>query len=91
MGFAKSSFQVGKALYTMIVRSGGAVYNKKYELSSVSKNKNGNDFFVMQVRPAGACSADEIEIGRMLYDAFAPKLKDLKVHDVDAGAEGHQE
>ena len=90
MGFAKTSFQVGKALYTMIVRSGGAVYNKKYELTSVSKSKNGNDFFVFQVRPSGKCSEDEMAIGKMLYDAFAPKLKDLKVHDVDAGAESHE-
>ena len=91
LGFAKTSMQVGKGLYTMIVRSGGAVYTRKYELSSVSKNKNGNDFFVLQVRPAGKCTEDEVEIGRMLHEAFAPKLRDLKVHDVDACAEAHGE
>ncbi len=65
----------------MAVGSGGSMRSRKYELSAVSKNKAGNDFFVTQVRPLGKCDEDEIAIGNMLYEVFAPKLKDLKVHE----------
>lgn len=86
LGFAKSSFSAGKAFFTMALGFGGAMYSRKYELSAVSKQKAGNDFYVLQVRAAGRCTEDELQIGKMLYDVFAPKLKDLKVHEEGSDA-----
>lgn len=84
LGFAKTSFGSGKSFFTMALGFGGAMYSRKYELSALAKNKSGNDFFILSVRAAGKCDEDELEIGKMLYDVFAPKLKDLKVHAPDA-------
>lgn len=92
LGFAKTSLKAGKNFWTMAFGFGGAIYSRKYELTSQSQSKGGNDFYVLNVRPAGPCDPDELEIGQTLYQAFAPKLKDLKVHepeeDREPGAEG---
>lgn len=91
LGFAKTSFRTGKEFFTMALGFGGAMFSRKYELTSQFKQKGGNDFFMLAVRAAGRCGEDELAIGQMLYDVFAPKLKDLNVHAPDAGDEGKTE
>lgn len=88
LGFCKSSFKTGKDFFTMAFGFGGAMYTRKYDLTSVSKNKSGNDFFVLQVRSAGKCNEDELAIGKALFNTFGPKIKDLKVHEESEAPEG---
>lgn len=81
VSFARSSFSAGKDFNTMAVSFGGAMYSRKYELSAVKKSKGSKEFYILQVRHAGKCSPDELEIGEVLNRNFGGVVK---VHEEGA-------
>lgn len=84
LSFAKTGYKAGKNFFTMAMSFGGAMYSRKYSLRTVQQTNDKGSFYVPEVTPVGPCSEDELEIGKTLYDTFAPGIKSLKVHEENA-------
>lgn len=90
LSFSRTSYTAGKNFYTMAVGYGGAMYGHKYQLEAVQETNSKGTFYVLGVRHAGACTPQETEVGKMLYDAFGASIQTLKIHDEEPepGSEG---
>lgn len=81
LSFSRTGYKAGKNFFTMAMGFGGALYSRKYQLKSVSDTNDKGTYYVPEVTPIGPCSADEVEIGKVLYDTFGPSIKAMKVHE----------
>lgn len=83
LSFSKTSYMAGKAFWTMAIGTGRPMHADKYAIKTMQKSAKGNTFYVLSVEKGTAATADELEIGAALSEAFAG-VKDVKVHDEDA-------
>jgi hypothetical protein len=86
LSFGKTSYGAGKELLNIARYAGGAMRSGKYELGVRQETNEKGTYYVYTVAKVGTVEADELEIGKTLYDAFAPYVKELKVHE-EGGSE----
>jgi len=81
VSFSKTSFKAGKKLISLALRAGGDMFSQKYRLGTKKEEKDSNTYFVLTVEPAGQPDEQSYKIAEILYEHFATKAKDLKVHE----------
>jgi len=87
VSFSKTSFKAGKKLISLALRSGGDMFSQKYRLAS-KKEVNGDiSYYTLTVEPAGAADEAIYKAAEALYETFANKAKDLKIHEEGQAAE----
>jgi len=86
LSFSKTSYEMGRRFYFMALEAGGEMYSHKYKLASKQQAKGSNTFHVLEVTKAGKCSAEEMEIGKIVYDRF--QAAELKVHEEEFNEPG---
>jgi hypothetical protein len=90
LSFSRSSYPVGKELYNLALRAEGDMFSQKYELGAKKVEANSNSWYVFTVRPLGVCTADELEVGSLIYDKFFETRDTMKVDEEtrEPGSEG---
>jgi hypothetical protein len=81
LSFGKTSYRAGQDFLTMAFGFGGDMYSRKYKIAAKQVTNPKGTFYVWQITPAGKTTADEIEIGNTLFEAFAGV--DVKAHEED--------
>lgn len=81
LSFSKTSYTAGKEFFTMAFGFGGAMYSRKYELSSVLQSRGDMSWYAYSTRAAGKCSEDELAIGHTLMTSFGAAVRNLRVHE----------
>jgi len=87
LSFSKTSFKAGKKLISLALRAGGDMFSQKYRLGTKKEEKDSNTYYVLTVEPAGPADEQIYKEAEKLYEQFASKAKDLKVHEEGQGAE----
>lgn len=87
VSFSKTSFKAGKKLISLALRAGGDMFSQKYRLSSKKEESEGNTYHVLTVEPAGVTDEETRKVAEEMWESFAAKAKDLKVHDEGQSAE----
>jgi hypothetical protein len=81
VSFSKTSFKTGKKLISLALRTGGDMFGQKYRIGSKKEENDGNTYFVLTVEPAGAADEATYKAAEGLYEQFATKAKEIKIHD----------
>jgi hypothetical protein len=83
--FAKTNYNEGKKLFSLAKVSMQNMWHFGYTLNAVKKAKNNNEWFVIDVKPAGATTADERGYAANLFKNFRD-MNAIKFDLEDAGA-----
>jgi hypothetical protein len=88
VSFSKTSYEAGKNLLNLALRTKKAMFATKYKLSSAPQvNDAGQSYFVLQVDSLGPVTEEELILCKKLKDAYA--INTVKVHEeAPAGEEG---
>lgn len=96
LSFAKTSMRGGENLNSLLQSIGGNVWNNKYQIMIAQKGDVGNEYFAIDVKPAGFSTPEERIIGKLWFDMF--HKKNLKVDEsndegtrADANGKGWEE
>lgn len=84
LGFSKTSFSAGKKLLSLGHLSGKKPFERKYLLDSKTKTNEQGTFYVFDVKPAGAASPEEAQIGYDYWKKFSQRTNDIQ-SDHDEG------
>ncbi len=80
VSFMKTSARAGKQLLSLAMFSKGGMFTRKYKLTSVLKETDGNKYFVLEVIAAGITEKKELEIAESWH-------KDFRAHTIQVHAE----
>ncbi len=89
LSFAKTSMKGGENLNSLLMSTGGNVWNYKYQIVVNQKAGVEGEYYALDVKPAGMSSPEERIVGKLWYDMFYKK--NIKVDQSDeevAGADG---
>ncbi len=81
VSFSKTSYKAGKQLFSLAKFSGEDMFARKYSLTSEMETNNIASYAVLKVAPAGKVTPEEYKIGERLWQEYAAKVKDIKVHE----------
>jgi len=86
VSFAKTSYNAGKNLLNLALRTKKAMFATKYKLSSMPEvNSAGQSYFVLSVDSLGPVSEEEFALAKKLKDLYS--IKNVKVHEEAPAAE----
>ena len=80
LNFSKTSYNAGKRLLTLAKYLPGDIWDYKYKLASIEEHKNGNDYYVLKVTPAGKSDEETRQHAIGLYTQFKAMNVADKVH-----------
>ena len=78
ISFIKTSAKAGKKLLSLAMFSRGGMYTRKYKLTSVLKETDGNKYYVLEVLAAGVSDKKELEIAESWHKDF--RAQTINVH-----------
>lgn len=70
LSFAKTNFKEGKKLYSLAKVTMQNMWNFGYTLEAKEQAKNGNEWYIIDVAPAGATSDEDRAFGMELFKSF---------------------
>lgn len=88
LSFAKTNFNEGKKLYSLAKVTMQNMWNHGYTLDNKKMAKNGNEWYIMVVNPAGPTSDEDRAFAATLYQSYrttiqqvAMDLEDVSVNE----------
>ena len=81
VSFSKTSYKTGKTLLSLGKFGGGDLFSRKYKLAADMETNDIATYAVLKVQPTGIATPDEYSICEKLWNDFAAKAKDIKVHE----------
>lgn len=82
LSFSKTSYKAGKDLVSLAKFTGGDMFSRQYKLTSVEKTSPAGDTYnVLKVAAAGKATDEDYKFCEALWKDYAPKAKDIIVHD----------
>lgn len=88
LSFAKTNFNEGKKLYSLAKVTMQNMWNHGYTLDNKKMAKNGNEWYIMVVNPAGPTSDEDRAFAATLYQGYrttiqqvAMDLEDVSVNE----------
>ena len=81
LSFSKTSYRAGKNLLSLAKLRGGAMFSRKYRLSTDEVTNDQGTYFVLKVNPAANCTPEELAQGEMYFQQFGLKRDAIKTHD----------
>lgn len=82
LSFAKTNFAEGKKLYSLAKVTMQNMWNHGYTLNSKHMAKNGNEWFIIAVTPAGPTSDEDREYAIVMYQNFRNTIQQVAI-DLD--------
>lgn len=79
LSFSKTNYAEGKKLFSLAKVTMQSMFNHGYTLAAKIMAKNGNEWYNIDVKPAGITDADDIEFARGLYQNF--RNQNLNIDD----------
>lgn len=70
LSFSKTNYKEGKKLYSLAKVQMQNMWHFGYTLESKVVSKNGNEWYIIDVKPAGATAAEDRALGMSLYSNF---------------------
>lgn len=87
LSFARTNFAEGKKLYSLAKVTMQNMFNNGYKLVEKECNKNGNSWFIIDVKPNGPTSAEDREFATALFHAYKPMITTMNM-DMDNAVGG---
>lgn len=84
LSFAKTNFNEGKKLYSLAKVTMQNMWNHGYTLDNKKMAKNGNEWFIMVVSPAGPTSEDDRAFAASLYQTYRTTIQQVAMDLEDA-------
>lgn len=84
LSFAKTNFNEGKKLYSLAKVTMQNMWNHGYTIDNKKMAKNGNEWFIMVVSPAGPTSEDDRAFAASLYQTYRTTIQQVAVDLEDA-------
>lgn len=69
--FANTNFKNGRKFASMALYGGGAIFSKKYKITSKKEQNEQGVYYTTPVKPAGKPSTEEIALAKKLYEQFS--------------------
>ena len=85
INFKGTSYNAGQDLYTMARKAGGALWTRAYELSSVLRGKDGNEYYILKVVGAGEADPEIATKAESIYRSIS-KNRGAVLSDDEAGS-----
>lgn len=85
MSFSKTNYNEGKKLYSLAKVTMQNMWNYGYAVNEKKQAKSGNEWFVMQMAPAGPTSEEDRSFAEQMYKSFRGTLNDMKYDMDEAG------
>jgi len=89
LSFAKTNYNEGKRLYSLSKVTMQNMFNHKYRLDAKKMNKNGNEWYIIDVTPSGVSTEDERTYAIALYHMFFSRKTTLDF-DVEQGQQAEE-
>lgn len=70
LSFTKTSYKGARRLNTLLEEAGGNTYDNKFKLVVTLESKNGNDYYTINVVPAGKATPDEFAFCDACFKRF---------------------
>lgn len=86
LSFAKTNFAEGKKLYSLAKVTMQNMWNHGYTLSNKLMAKNGNEWHIITVQPAGPTSEDERAFAAALYKQYRETIQQVQMDMEDTSA-----
>lgn len=80
LSFSKTSYGAGKNLLSLAKLRGGAMFSRKYKLTTKELTNDQGTYFLMITNPAGDCDAETFKQGEAYFQQFGMKRQDIKTH-----------
>jgi len=80
LSFSKTSYKAGKNLLSLAKLRGGAMFSRRYKLSTDEVTNDQGTYFVMKVQPAGDCDPEMFKTTESYFQQFGMKRDVLKDH-----------
>lgn len=77
LSFAKTNFNEGKKLYSLAKVTMQNMWNHGYILDNKKMAKNGNEWFIMTVNPAGPTDEDDRAFAASLYQGYRTTIQQV--------------
>jgi hypothetical protein len=90
VGFSKTSYKAGRQLLSLAKFTPGDMFSRKYALTS-KQVKSEFTYQVLEVSPAGIPAESDYKFAECLWDEYASKAKDIKVHDEEGAGDEESE
>lgn len=84
LSFAKTNFNEGKKLYSLAKVTMQNMWNHGYTIDNKKMAKNGNEWFIMVVSPAGPTSEDDRAFAASLYQTYRTTIQQVAMDLEDA-------
>jgi hypothetical protein len=84
LSFAKTNFNEGKKLYSLAKVTMQNMWNHGYTLDNKKMAKNGNEWYIMVVNPAGPTSAEDRAFAASLYQSYRTTIQQVAMDLEDA-------
>lgn len=86
LSFAKTNFKEGKKLFSLAKVTMQNMWHFGYSLQSKVQAKNGNEWYIIDVAPAGPTSEEDRAFGMELFKSFRNSMVNYDMDDTAAGA-----
>lgn len=86
ISFSKTSYKAGKQLLSLAKFGGGDIFSRKYKLTSDMETNDIATFAVLKVQAAGMTEPDQFAFCEKLWNEYANKAKEIRVHDQEKDA-----
>lgn len=90
LSFAKTNYAEGKKLYSLAKVTMQNMFNNGYTLVEKACSKNNNDWYNIDVKPAGATSTEDREFALALFHAYKPMMTTMNI-DMDNAVGGNND
>ena len=77
LSFAKTNFNEGKKLYSLAKVTMQNMWNHGYMLKEKHMSKNGNDWYIITVSPAGQTSDDDRAFATSMYQSYRTTIQQV--------------
>lgn len=84
LSFAKTNFNEGKKLYSLAKVTMQNMWNHGYTLDNKKMAKNGNEWYIMVVNPAGPTSNEDRAFAATLYQGYRTTIQQVAMDLEDA-------
>lgn len=84
LSFAKTNFNEGKKLYSLAKVTMQNMWNHGYTLDNKKMAKNGNEWYIMVVNPAGPTSDEDRAFAVTLYQGYRTTIQQVAMDLEDA-------
>lgn len=86
LSFAKTNYNEGRKLYSLAKVTMQNMWNHGYKLDNKKMAKNGNEWFIMTVNPAGITDEDDREFAASLYQSYRTTIQQVAIDLEDTSA-----